>query len=88
MKLIPVVTEKAFSGAEKSVYIFKVPADAAKPEIAKAVAAAWKVTVEDVRTLRNPGKVRTRGRHQGFRPGFKKAVVRLKQGDKIEELVG
>lgn len=87
-RLIPIVTEKSYEGVEKRRYTFKVPDGLAKPEIAKQVSEEFGVTVTDVRTLRRPGKTRTRGRHKGYRPGFKKAVVELKEGDTIGELAG
>lgn len=86
MKLTPLITEKAYAGAAQGVYIFRVPDAMSKPEIAKAVKDTWPVTVTGVRTARRPAKSRTRGQLTGVRPGFKKAIVQLKKGDKIEEL--
>lgn len=84
--LTPIITEKAYAGAAKGTYSFKVPADTSKPEIARLVEAGWDVTVVSVRTATVPGKVRQRGRVTGLRPGYKKAVVQLKKGDTIKEL--
>ena len=88
----PVVTEKATAQqAEHNVFTFIVHRDANKTQIADAVETAWDVEVEDVRTARYPGKAkralmgRLSGRNPvGRRPGFKKAMVRLAEGDHIE----
>jgi large subunit ribosomal protein L23 len=88
----PVVTEKATSQqADHNVFTFVVHRDANKAQIAQAVETAWDVIVEDVRTTRYPGKARrssmghlNRRSPAGRRPGFKKAMVRLAEGDHIE----
>jgi large subunit ribosomal protein L23 len=88
----PVVTEKATNQqADQNVYTFIVHPDANKHQIAKAVEAAWDVVVEDVRTARYQGKARRAfmGRMNprapvGRRPAYKKAMVRLAEGDQIE----
>ena len=86
----PVVTEKATSQqADHNVFTFVVHRDANKAQIAQAVETAWDVIVEDVRTARYPGKERRVGNFDkrapaGRRPGFKKAMVRLAEGDHIE----
>lgn len=66
--------------------VFKVKPSANKIEIKKAIEARFQVKVESVNTINVQGKVkRTRG-IEGRRPAWKKAVVRLKQGDTIKEL--
>ena len=87
----PVVTEKSTDQMESSVYTFIVADDANKIEIGAAIEKLWDVTVEDVRTMRYPGKARrsvmgrmARDQGRGRRPGFKKAVVKLAEGDHIE----
>jgi large subunit ribosomal protein L23 len=62
-----------------------VAAAANKSEIRKAVEAVFKVKVADVRTSTTAGKLRRRGRFAGYRPDWKKAYVRLKDGQKIPE---
>jgi len=76
---------------EKNVYTFIVNHRANKMEIADAIEELWGVTVEDVRTMRYGGKVKRsymgqvmRNWAYGRRPQFKKAVVRLAEGDHIE----
>ena len=81
----PCITEKAVNmGAQGNFYTFHVSSDANKIEIKKAVEGKYKVTVLNVRTVNIPRKRMVRGKIEGFRPGYKKAVVRLKDGDKIE----
>jgi large subunit ribosomal protein L23 len=64
--------------------LFEVVKDANKAEIKKAVAALFRVTVLDVRTLVVRGKMRRMGRELGKTRNWKKAIVTLKEGDKIE----
>ena len=90
--LAPVVTEKTNAQAEEAnTYTFIVDGDANKIEIGKAIERLWDVTVVDVRTMRYSGKARrsflgrmSRNPNKGRRAAFKKAVVRLKEGDQIE----
>jgi large subunit ribosomal protein L23 len=86
MKLTPHISEKSFSGSEKGIYTFKVPRSAPKLEIKREVESAYGVSVVRVATATMPGKTVRRGRFVGRRPGFKKAVVHLKKGEKIAEL--
>ena len=88
----PIVTEKSTRQMEAgNIHTFIVRTDANKPEIAKAIEALWDVKVRRVRTMRYPGKARrsllgqmARNFNTGRRPGFKKAVVELEEGDHIE----
>ena len=88
----PVVTEKTNNQAEAgNTYTFIVAGDANKIEIGKAVERMWDVTVKDVRTMRYSGKPRrsflgrmARNANTGRRASYKKAVVRLAEGDRIE----
>ena len=64
--------------------LFEVAKDANKAEIKKAVAAVFRVTVLEVRTLVVRGKMRRMGREFGKTRNWKKAIVTLKEGDKIE----
>lgn len=90
MKISPVISEKAMSGNDKRTYTFKVGRSANKIMVKQAVEALYKVTVVDVRTANTAAKQLRRGRSRitGIRPGYKKAVVKLKEGDKITELEG
>jgi large subunit ribosomal protein L23 len=88
----PVITEKStVQTEEENIYTFLVNPRANKHEIARAVEQHWDVTVLDVRTMRYGGKLKRSilGRiHQnwslGRRPAFKKALVKLAEGDHIE----
>lgn len=84
----PIVTEKITALQEKRQYSFEVALEANKIEIAKAVEKKFKVTVVSVRTLTVKGKRKTqltrRGRFEGRTNTWKKALVTLKEGDKID----
>jgi large subunit ribosomal protein L23 len=81
----PVVTEKSTIQKEAANQItFEVHVDANKIEIRKAVEALFKVKVIEVRTSNMEGKKKRVGKSTGKRSDWKKAVVRLKPGDKIE----
>jgi large subunit ribosomal protein L23 len=82
-----VVTEKAERlKAEQSRYTFKVAPTANKIEVRDAVERLFKVHVRDVRVMNYLGKMRRMGRFEGRRPDWKKAVVTLKRGERIESL--
>ena len=84
----PLVTEKITGLQDQRQYAFEVIPDANKIEIAKAVENKFKVTVLSVRTLTVKGKRKTqltrRGRFEGRTNTWKKAIVTLKEGDKID----
>ncbi len=85
----PVITEKLDKAREKlRQYSFLVDRAATKHEVAHAVSALFKVTVEGVRTNIVRGKIKRVGKSMGKRPNFKKAIVTLKVGDKIELFEG
>jgi large subunit ribosomal protein L23 len=85
----PVVTEaSAMLQEERQTYTFIVARNANKVEIRHAVQTLFNVTVEDVRTANYPGKVRRVGRSIGRKPGYKKAVVKLVEGDSIDVYEG
>lgn len=84
----PIVTEKMTEMQEKGQYAFEVAGGANKIEIARAVEKKFNVTVVHVRTMNHKGKAKTQltrgGRFAGRTSAWKKAVVRLKDGEKIE----
>jgi large subunit ribosomal protein L23 len=83
----PVITEKGTDDtADRNAYQFRVPVDANKIEIRQAVEKLFKVKVLSVNTLRVTTKVRRRGYTAGTTPAWKKAMVKLKEGDTIELL--
>lgn len=80
----PRISEKAGKLAQMNKYVFMVAKATNKVEVKKAVEAAYKVKVLQVNVINNQGKSRTFGRVKGRTQGFKKAIVTLRQGDKIE----
>ena len=84
----PLVTEKSTMGSEYNQVTFRVAKEASKPEIKAAVEILFDVKVTAVNTLRQKGKTkRFRGRI-GRRPDFKKAIVSLAEGDRIDVTTG
>jgi large subunit ribosomal protein L23 len=85
----PLVTEKSTQQLERAgAYAFVVARDANKVEIAKAIESLFNVKVADVRTMQYRGKEKRLGRFVGRRAAWKKAVVKLRQGDSIEIFEG
>lgn len=82
----PHMTEKATDLATRGVYILRVATGATKRTVAEAVAGRYGVAVERVRMMVQPAKERRRGRQIGWKSGFKKALVQLKEGQRIETL--
>ncbi len=80
----PQITEKATLLQNQNDYIFKAAPQATKPEIKKAVEEIYNVDVLKVRTINVPRKSKRLGRTQGWKQGYKKAIVRLKKGQTIE----
>jgi large subunit ribosomal protein L23 len=84
----PIVTEKMTARQESRQYAFEVDPDANKLEIKRAVEKRFNVKVNSVRTLVEKGKAKAqmtrRGRFEGRTKHWKKAIVTLKEGDKIE----
>jgi large subunit ribosomal protein L23 len=82
----PVITEKGLGVKEtQGTLVFQVNSKATKTEIKEAVQMIFKVKVDSVRTANFPGKERRRGKFAGYRPDWKKAYVRLKEGEKMPE---
>lgn len=81
----PCITEKAVNmSAQGNFYTFEVEKNANKLQIKKAVEAKYKVEVLQVRVINIPARKIRRGRIEGMRSGFKKAIVKVKEGQKIE----
>ena len=82
----PLVTEKGVDKKEKErTLCFEVALDANKTQVKAAVEKLFKVKVAEVRTATFDGKLRRRGRFAGYRPNWKKAYVRLKEGQKVPD---
>ncbi len=78
----PIITEKTMAGMPVKKYTFRVAKDAEKIQIAKAVEEVFGVEVEKVNTLQVRGRLRRRGRSQGYTASWKKAIVKLKENSK------
>lgn len=80
----PHVTEKAVSGSDSNIHAFKVAVGATKREIKNAVEALFEVQVADVRTVNVKGKIKSFSKRQGKRNDWKKAYVRLAEGQSLD----
>jgi large subunit ribosomal protein L23 len=80
------VTEKATDLSKNNQYVFKIFPKANKPEIKKAIEEIFNVDVVGVNIIKTPSKRRRLGRTFGWRKGYKKAIVKIKQGQKIDIL--
>ncbi len=85
----PLITEKTnLQKSDSNQVSFRVDVKATKKEIKAAVEKIFSVTVLNVHTMRQLGKIKRMGRFMGRRPGWKKAIVTLKPGDKIQYFEG
>jgi large subunit ribosomal protein L23 len=82
----PIITEKASNLSSFNQYVFLVEKTATGPEVKKAIEATYKVKVATVRTLNLPSKMKRIGRNLFERPGYRKAIVTLKKGEKLDLL--
>ena len=81
--LAPVVSEKSYSLIEDQKYVFKVHKDAHKTQIRQAVEQLFDVHVTSVNVSKVQPKSKRRGMTKGYRPGFKKAIVQVREGETI-----
>ncbi len=85
----PLLTERGTLLKETdNKVLFRVAREANKIEIKKAVEEIFKVKVERVTTMNCKGKKKRMGRHEGKRPDWKKAIVTLKEGEKLDFIEG
>jgi large subunit ribosomal protein L23 len=84
----PVITEKSTVLQAEGKYVFEVAGVANKPQIKQAVEKAFNVGVTGVNIITVHGKVRRMGRRQIAASSWKKAIVTLKPGDRIELFEG
>jgi large subunit ribosomal protein L23 len=83
--IAPILSEKSVILKDKeNRYTFRVNPKSNKTEIKKAIETLFKVKVTAVRTANLPGKLHKVGRHEGYRSDWKKAVVTVKAGQKID----
>ncbi len=84
----PLITEKNTLLQAQGKYAFEIAREANKPQIKQAVEKAFKVKVLAVNVMTVPPKTRRVGRRQVLTQSWKKAIVTLKPGDKIELFEG
>jgi len=82
--LAPVVSEKSYGLIDNNAYTFMVHPDANKTEIRQAVETIWDVRVLSVNTINRKGKSKRFRFTQGKRSDTKRAIVKLREGDKID----
>lgn len=82
----PHITEKATDLMERNQYVFKVFPRANKIEVKKAIKDNYGVDVVSIKIINIPQKKMKLGKIQGIKAGYKKAIVRIKEGQKIEVL--
>jgi large subunit ribosomal protein L23 len=82
----PVVSEKSYAAFDENIYTFVVASDANKIEIRQAIESIFNVRVTNVNTVNRKGKRKRNRRTGGWgsRPGSKRAIVSLAEGDRIE----
>ncbi|MBW3593066.1 MAG: 50S ribosomal protein L23 [Actinobacteria bacterium] len=86
--IAPVVSEKSYSLIEENKYSFRVHDKAHKTQVRQAVEQLFDVKVEGVNIVKVQSKPKRRGMSRGTRPGWKKAIVQLREGDRIEIFEG
>jgi large subunit ribosomal protein L23 len=87
--LKPIITEKSNVQKDEAQQVtFRVPLGATKIDIKRAVEAIFNKKVVDVKTIKVRGKMKRLGRFRGKLPDWKKAVVRLAQGEHIDFFEG
>jgi large subunit ribosomal protein L23 len=86
--LAPVVSEKSYELIEQRKYAFRVHPDAHKTQIRQAVEELFQVRVQAVNVIKVQPKPKRRGLIRGQKPGWKKAIVQLREGDSIEIFEG
>ena len=86
--LSPVVSEKSYSGIAEGRYTFKVHPDAHRMQVRQAVEDLFDVHVERVNIVTVRAKPKRRGLFKGTRPGWKTAIVQVREGETIEIFEG
>lgn len=86
--LRPVITEKSTRLAEEGKYVFAIATGANKMQVKEAVEIAFNVPVVDVNVMNVRGKSRRIGKRHGQSPDWKKAIVTLAPGNRIELFEG
>jgi large subunit ribosomal protein L23 len=81
--LAPVVSEKSYNLIDERKYAFKIHPDAHRTQVRQAVEELFDVHVERVNILKVQPKPKRRGLIKGVRPGWKKAIVQIREGETI-----
>lgn len=84
----PLITEKNTNLMSFNKYCFEVDREATKPQIKQAIESIFNVSVTKVHTMNMRGKLRRRGMRFGYTADWKKAIVTLAEGDRIELFEG
>ncbi len=84
----PYISEKATSLAKENKYVFKISDNANKIQVKKAVEEIYGSKVVEVNIIKVPRKRKRLGKHHGWKKGFKKAIVQIKEGQKIDVYPG
>ncbi len=80
----PYISEKATELAKENKYIFKIFDNANKTRVKESIKEVYGADVVSVNIVKVPRKKKRLGRHQGWKKGFKKAIVEIKKGQKID----
>jgi len=81
----PVITEKSYAGTgAANQYTFRVARTASKTQVKAAIEAIFEVSVDKVQVINMPSKPKRRGATTGTRSGYRKAVVRLAEGQTLD----
>ena len=86
--LTPIVSEKSYEATTRGSYTFKVHPDAHRMQVRQAVEDLFGVHVERVNIVKVQPKPKRRGLFKGTRPGWKKAIVQVREGETIEIFEG
>jgi large subunit ribosomal protein L23 len=86
--IAPVVSEKSYALIEQNKYSFRIHDKAHKTQVRQAVEELFDVSVLGVNIVKVQSKPKRRGLSRGRRPGWKKAIVQLAPGEKIEIFEG
>ncbi|MCL5264335.1 MAG: 50S ribosomal protein L23 [Chloroflexi bacterium] len=84
----PIITEKGTTQTGMNKYVFEVATPANKLQIKEAVEKVFKVNVVHVNVINVPGKMRRVGKHRGMTSPWKKAIVTVREGQRIEMFEG
>jgi large subunit ribosomal protein L23 len=85
--VVPVITERAMEKAHAGKYTFVICEGATKVDVKRAVHELFKVDALDVNIVNLPRKAKTAGRHRFFKPRKRKAIVTLKAGQTIPDIL-